>query len=110
MSEYVSFDEFRRIDIRVALVKSVEPHPNADKLYIIRLDLGEEGEKQSCAGLKPYYEPDQLVGKKVAVIFNLEPAKMRGEVSETMLLAGQDGDVVAILCPERDLAPGSRIF
>ncbi len=110
MTETISFDEFKRLDLRVAQVKSVEPHPNADKLYVIKLDLGPEGERQTCAGLKPYYEPDELVGRKVAVVFNLEPARMRGELSETMMLAGQDGDIVAVLSPEKDLAPGSRIY
>ncbi|MHC4711794.1 MAG: methionine--tRNA ligase subunit beta [Planctomycetota bacterium] len=109
MAQEISFDEFKRADLRIALIKSVEPHPNADKLYVIKLDVGTEGEKQTCAGLKPWYEPDELVGKKVAVVLNLAPAKMRGEISETMLLAGEDGDVVAILTPEKDLAPGSKV-
>ncbi len=109
MAQEISFDEFKRVDLRIAQIKSVEPHPNADKLYIIKLDVGAEGEKQSCAGLKPWYEPDELVGKKVAVVLNLAPAKMRGEISETMLLAGEDGGVVAILTPEKDLAPGSKV-
>jgi len=106
----ISYDEFKKIDIRIARIKTVEPHPNADKLYIVKLDLGPEGEKQSCAGLRPYYKPEELVGKKVAVVFNLAPAKMRGEISETMMLAGQEGDVVAILTPEKDLAPGSKVY
>ena len=110
MSEQVTFEEFKRMDIRIAEVKSVEAHPNADKLFIIKLDVGPEGEKQTVAGLKPYYQPEELVGKKVAVLLNLEPAKMRGEVSETMMLAGQEGDVVAVLTPEKDLAPGSKVL
>ena len=110
MSEVISFEEFKRVDIRIAVIKSVDLHPNADKLYIVKLDVGPEGEKQSCAGLRPYYTPEELVGKKVAVVLNLAPAKMRGEVSETMMLAGQDGTVVGLLTLERDLAPGSRVF
>lgn len=109
MSETISFEEFKRIDIRIATVKSVEPHPNADRLYVVKLDLGPDGEKQSCAGLRAHYTPDQLVGRKVAVVYNLAPARMRGEVSETMMLAGQDGEVVAVLTPDKDLAPGSRV-
>jgi methionyl-tRNA synthetase len=110
MADQISFEEFKRVDIRIALVKSVEAHPNADKLYVIKLDLGPEGEKQSCAGLRAHYKPEDLVGRKVAVVLNLAPAKMRGEISETMLLAGQDCDVVAVLTPEKDLAPGSKVF
>jgi methionyl-tRNA synthetase len=109
MSETVSIDEFKRIDIRIATVKSVDPHPNADRLYIVKLDLGPDGEKQSCAGLRAHYRPEELVGRKVAVVFNLAPARMRGEISETMMLAGQDGDVVSVLSPEKDLAPGSKV-
>ena len=110
MPEEISFEDFMKVDIRIAEVKSVEPHPNADKLFIVKLDVGPEGEKQTCAGLKPYYEPEELVGKKVAIVLNLAPAKMRGEISETMMLAGQEGDTVAILTPEKDLAPGSKVI
>lgn len=110
MPDEISFEDFKKVDIRVARIKSVDPHPNADRLYIIKLDVGPEGEKQTCAGLKPYYEPDELVGRKVAIVLNLAAAKMRGEISETMILAGQDGDVVAVLSPEKNLAPGSKVI
>ena len=110
MSEEVTFDEFMKVDIRIAKVISAEPHPNADKLIVLKLDVGELGIKQSCAGLMGYYEPEELVGKTVAVVFNLAPAKMRGEMSETMMLAGQEGETVALLVPEKDLAPGSRVY
>ncbi len=110
MSETVTIDEFKHIDIRIARIESVEPHPNADKLYVVKLDVGPEGMRQTCAGLRDYYEPEELVGRKVAIVFNLAPAKLRGEVSETMMLAGQEGDTVALLVPEKDLAPGSRVY
>ncbi len=109
MPEEISIEDFLKVDMRVAQVKSVHPHPNADKLYIVKLDVGATGEKQTCAALKPYYSPDELVGKKVAIVLNLAPAKMRGELSETMMLACQDGDLVALLTPEKDLAPGSKV-
>ena len=110
MPDTISIEEFRKVDIRIAIIKSVQPHPNADKLYVIKLDVGPEGEKQTCAGLRPYYAPEQLMGKRVAVVLNLAPAKVRGEVSETMMLAGQEGAVVAVLTPEKDLAPGSKVY
>jgi len=110
MAETISIDDFRKIDIRIARIKSVDPHPNADKLYVIKLDVGPEGERQTCAGFRPYYSPEQLVGRKVAVVLNLAPAKVRGEISETMILAGQDGPVVALLLPEKELAPGSKVY
>ena len=110
MPDEITFDEFKKIDIRIARIKSVEDHPNADKLYVIKLDVGELGEKQTCAGLKSYYKPDELVGKTVAVVANLAPAKLRGEVSETMLLAGQQDETVSILVPEKPIEPGSRVY
>ncbi len=110
MSEEITIDDFKKIDIRIATVKSVEPHPNAEKLYVVKLDVGEEGERQTCAGLRPYYEPAELVGKKVAIVFNLAPAKVRGEISQTMMLAGQDGTTVGVLTPQRDLAAGSKVY
>ena len=109
MTEVITIDEFKRLDIRIAQVKSVVPHPNADKLYVIKLDVGPEGERQTCAGLRANYTPEELVGRKVAIVFNLAPAKLRGEISETMILAGTDGAVVAALVPEKDLAPGSKV-
>ena len=110
MPDTISIEEFRKIDIRIAVIKSVQQHPNADKLYVIKLDVGPEGERQTCAGLRPYYTPEQLTGRRVAVVLNLAPAKVRGEVSETMMLAGQEGAVVAVLMPEKDLAPGSKVY
>lgn len=109
MTEPISIDDFKKIDLRIALVKSVEPHPNADKLYIVKLDVGPEGERQTCAGMRPYYTPEELVGRKVVIVLNLAPAKVRGELSETMMLAANDTERVALLIPEKDLPPGSRI-
>lgn len=110
MSEEITFDEFKKVDIRIAKVISAEPHPNADKLFVVKLDLGELGEKQSCAGLRGYYEAEELVGKTVAVVANLAPAKLRGEISETMMLAGQEGETVSLLAPDKGLAPGSKVY
>lgn len=109
MSELVSIQEFEKFDLRIGVVTAVEPHPNADKLYIVKLDVGPEGEKQTCAGMRPFYRPEELLGRLVAIVLNLAPAKVRGEISETMMLAGQEGNVVAILAPDRELAPGSKV-
>lgn len=104
----VSFDEFKKIDLRIAKVLSVEAHPNADKLYVLRVDMG-AGERQLVAGLTSWYTPEQLTGKSVVVVANLEPASLRGVESEGMLLACQDGERVMILQPEGEAAPGSKV-
>ena len=105
----VTIDDFARIHLRLATVKSVEAHPKADKLYVIKLDAGEMGERQVVAGLKAYYKPEELVGRTVAFVANLKPAMLRGVESQGMILAADDGRNVAVLTPEKGLAAGSRI-
>ena len=105
----ISFAEFKKMELKVAEVVSVATHPNADKLYVMKINLGGE-ERQIVAGLKPYYKPEELQGRKIVVVANLEPAVLRGEKSEAMLLAAQDGTSVIIVVPERDVSPGSPIL
>jgi len=93
----------------VGTVKSVEPHPNADKLYVMKVDLGGE-ERQLVAGLKPYYTAEELNGKQLVVVANLEPAVLRGVESQGMLLAAQEGDDVVIVSPERPMKPGAKVL
>jgi methionyl-tRNA synthetase len=109
MAETIAYADFQKLDLVVGTVTSVEPHPNADKLYVLKVDLGEETERQLVAGLKPYYTPEALAGRQIVVVANLEPATLRGVESQGMLLAGQTGDVVAVLSPEKPLAPGSKV-
>jgi methionyl-tRNA synthetase len=84
------------LDLRVAVVTEVRDHPQADKLYILKVDIGSE-QRQLCAGLKPYYTKNELLGKHLVVVTNLKPAKLRGELSQGMLLAADSGSVVGIL-------------
>ena len=84
------------LDLRVAVVTDVHDHPKADKLYILKIDLGSE-QRQLCAGLKPHYPREELLGKHLVVVTNLKPAKLRGELSQGMLLAADSGSVVGIL-------------
>jgi methionyl-tRNA synthetase len=106
----ISFAEFKNVDMRIARVLSAEGHPNADKLLLLKVDLGSEGERQLVAGLKGHYTPEELVGRNVVVVFNLEPATLRGVESQGMVLACQDGDNVILLQPEKDAAPGSAVL
>ncbi len=90
------------LDLRVAIVSEVKDHPQADKLYILKIDLGSE-QRQLCAGLKPYYTKEELLGKHLVVVTNLKPTKLRGELSQGMLLAADSGSMVGVLN-----APGSK--
>ncbi|MFP4055639.1 MAG: methionine--tRNA ligase subunit beta [Candidatus Brocadiia bacterium] len=107
----VTFEEFKKLELRVGLVKAVEDHPNADKLYVMKADMGEGDERQLVAGLKPYY-PDrtQLVGKRIVVVTNMAPAVLRGVESQGMLLAAQEGDRVVILTTDEEMSPGAKVL
>jgi len=110
MSETLSINDFSRLDLRVGRITEVADHPNADKLYVMQCDLGPDlGTRQLVAGLKPYMTPEALNGKLVVVVANLEPATLRGQRSEGMLLAAQDGQKVVILTTAEPVAPGSKI-
>ena len=78
----ITIDDFSKLQLRVATVLECVPHPNADKLLVLRVDLGDE-KRQICAGLRQHYAPEQLVGKQIIVVANLEPRAMRGELSVT---------------------------
>ncbi|MDN5358371.1 MAG: methionyl-tRNA synthetase [Candidatus Diapherotrites archaeon] len=104
----VSYDEFAKLDIRVALVKKVEDIPGSKKLYKLIVDLGDE-ERTLVAGLKGIYSPEELEGRKIVVLANLEPKKLMGVTSQGMLLAADDGENVALLLPDRDVKVGARV-
>ncbi len=86
----VNFDDWNKLDLRVAQIKSVEDIEGADKLYKINLDVGELGERVICAGIKEYYSKEDLVNRKIVYFQNLAPRKMRGVESQGMLLAASD--------------------
>jgi methionyl-tRNA synthetase len=110
MSELVSIQEFAKLDLRIGLVKSVEAHPNADRLWVLKVDLGPElGERQLVAGLRGHYEAEGLVGRKIVVIVNLEPAVLRGVESQGMLLAAAAESQVVFLAPEKDIPQGAKV-
>jgi methionyl-tRNA synthetase len=109
----VSFDDFLKLDIRVARVRKVTDHPNADKLIVLEIDLGGE-QRQIIAGLKPYLDdPQSLAGKNIVVVTNLEPRKMRGLESNGMLLAAtfeSDGkEQVVCLTTDGEVPPGATV-
>ena len=104
----VTIDDFKNFEIRVATIKEVSDHPNADKLYVLKVDFGDK-QKQLVAGIKSSYAKESLIDKQVAVIDNLEPAVIRGIESQGMLLAAQDDSGIVILSPESKIKDGSRV-
>ena len=111
----IVFEDFARVDLRVAKVLEAGPHPNADKLLVLKLDDGSGTPRQICAGIKAYYKPEDLVGKSIVIVANLAPRQLRGEESRGMLLAGSDAAKgteersVVLLSPMGDLPPGSIV-
>jgi methionyl-tRNA synthetase len=103
-------DDFKKVELKVGKIISVDDHPNADTLYVLRVDLGEDAPRTLVAGLKGHYGEEELEGKLVPVVSNLEPAKLRGIQSEGMVLASQEGDKVVLLTMDDDIAPGSPVL
>ncbi len=105
----VDFKTWEQLDLRIGKVITAEAHPDADKLVVLHVDLGDE-QRQLVAGLREYYEPASLVGRSIVVLMNLPPAKLRGVWSQGMLLAGvEEGGRVSILTCDHDLKPGSKV-
>ena len=101
------FASMTKLNLRVAKVISVEDHPNAEKLYVVKLDAGKP--VQLVAGLKAHYTKEQLTGKKVVYISNLEPAKLRGVESHGMMLAAEKDGKVLVLTPSGDAELGEAV-
>ncbi|WP_028307159.1 methionine--tRNA ligase [Desulfitibacter alkalitolerans] len=104
----ISIEDFMKVDLRVAEVLEAQKVEKADKLLKLKLKVGNE-ERTVVAGIAKYYEPEKLVGKKVAFVANLKPAKLRGIMSQGMVLAASDDDGLALLIPDKDMASGSKI-
>ena len=108
--EFITIDDFVKVKLRVGRVVEAMEHPKADKLLVLKVDLGTET-RQICAGIRAHYTPDQLIGKNIVVVANLAPRMMRGLESQGMLLAasGPDRDRVVVLTTESDVSPGSSV-
>lgn len=112
MKPIINFEDWAKLDLRVAQIMKVEEIEGADKLWKLTLDVGEEiGERTVCAGIKPYYKKEEIEGRKIIIIANLEPRKMKGVESQGMLLAaGNPNDSeIAFLTPEKDVPNGMKI-
>lgn len=104
----VTYDEFKKLEIKVARIQEVIEHPNADRLYLLKIDLG-DSQRQIVAGIRNSYKPEELLGRQIAVITNLEPVSIRGIESQGMLLAASDENGISILIPQREVKAGSII-
>ena len=109
-TDTIAFEDFAKLKLRVGRVVEARVHPDADKLLVLQVDLGDE-QRQVVAGLKAHYEPEELVGKNLIIVVNLAPRKMRGLVSEGMLLAASSSDHsrVIIVTTDADIEAGSVV-
>ena len=108
----IDYDDFAKLELRVATVLECKPHANADKLLVLQIDLGGGQKRQICAGLRQHVaDPESLVGKQIVVVANLAPRQMRGEISQGMLLAATDATTgrVIFVSPSEQTAAGSKV-
>ena len=103
-----TIEDFRKIELKVACIKEAAFHPDADKLLVLKVDVGGQ-ERQIVAGIRRAYDPATLPGKKIVIVANLEPAVIRGVESQGMLLAASDENGLSLLVPEKDILSGSQV-
>jgi methionyl-tRNA synthetase len=107
--EIVKFEEFKKMDLRVAKILEVEDVPGADRIYLLTVDIGDE-KRKIVAGIKPWYKKEELIGKNIVMIVNLEPKTIRGIESKGMLLATLFDNKLSILTTDKEEVPaGSKI-
>ena len=104
----ITIEQFKELQFKIARVVEARPHPNADRLLLLTLDTGEV-RKEVVAGIALHYKPEQLIGKQVVLLDNLQPATIRGVVSNGMVLAAQDGQRLALVTPEKQVQPGAVV-
>lgn len=107
-NEKITFEDFKKLDIRIGRIKSAEPIENADKLLKLTLDMGDE-ERIVVAGVAEWYKTDELVGLQIPVLVNLEPRTLRGVESQGMMLAASAEGKAVLLRPDKEVPPGSII-
>lgn len=105
----IEFDQFVNVELKTARVKEVNEHPDADRLWVLTVDAGEENDRTICAGIKKWYPAEELVGKDIIIVANLKPRKLRGVESQGMLLAVQDQDDVVLMSAMKPVQPGLRV-
>jgi methionyl-tRNA synthetase len=107
--ETVHYEDFARLDLRTGEIRSCEPHPDADRLLVLQVDLGEGQTRQIVAGIRAHFQPQELIGHQVVIVANLAPARLRGVWSQGMLLAAQDGAGLSLVAAAPTRVPGSAV-
>ena len=103
-----TIEDFRKLELKVAVIKEVTEHPNADRLYVVTLDVGDKT-KQVVAGIRGSYQKEDLIGKQVVLVDNLDPAILRGVESQGMILAASDENGIVVVSPEKPVKVGSIV-
>lgn len=103
-----TYEDFQKLELKIAEIETVSPHPNADRLYVLGIKVGEV-KKTIVAGIRAHYGEEELKGKKIVIIDNLEPAVIRGVESNGMLLAASNESMLTLVCPERPIADGAKV-
>lgn len=104
----VTYEDFQKLEIRIAEIETVTQHPNADRLYVLGIKVGDV-KKTLVAGIRAHYAEEELKGKKIVIIDNLQPAVIRGVESNGMLLAASNEAMLTLVVPERPIADGAKV-
>ena len=105
----IKIDQFADVELKTAKILEAGPHPDADRLLVMKIDAGEAEPRQLVAGIRADWDPEDLVGRTIVVVANLKPAKLRGVVSQGMMLAVKGTEKVIPLGVDGDVAPGTRV-
>jgi methionine--tRNA ligase beta chain len=108
MDNAIKYEDFEKVDLRSATVLEAKDHPKADRLMILKLDVGGE-ERQIVAGIRPHYTAEGIKGKQIVIVANLEPRTLRGETSHGMLLAVKEGDSLSLITLDKTMISGLRV-
>ena len=105
----VSIEDFQKLALRIGIITAAQDHPNADRLLVLTVDIGEGAPRQLVAGIKGSYQAADVVGKHVVVVANMKPAMLRGVESQGMVLAASNAQALVLISPERPIAAGSQV-
>ena len=103
-----TYEDFKKLEFKIAVIKDVVEHPNADRLYVITVDLGDKT-KQVVAGIRAHYKKEDLIGRRIVLVDNLDPAVLRGVESQGMILAASDESGMSIIVPDKEIKLGSIV-
>ena len=106
---FIEFDDFMKVQLKVGEIVEADKHPNADRLLALKVEVGEDRPRSIVAGIAAKYEPADLVGKKIVIVANLKPRKLRGVMSEGMLLAATGSELEGLITTDPDVNAGSTV-